>query len=230
MALADELKTLGDRVLAELDAAHDYYVDTKVAWNIVGETVTQGRNFINRNAATGTTTDQTELVEKSREYVKRLAEATFQQFVSIFESFFLDLTRLWLMAYPQSLSGKKVDFQSVLDAPDKDAIKLLVINKELNDVTYDRPSGWFKYLDDKAKLGCPTADEIERIAEIKAARDVLVHNRGVANKTYEAKAGNLARFRDGQRIDISEPYHRECWELFRKVTADMADAALGKSS
>jgi hypothetical protein len=57
---------------------------------------------------------------------------------------------------------------------------------------------------------------------------VLGHNRGVANKTYEAKAAGLARFKPGQRIDIPEPYHRETWELLRKVVRDVSDAVAGK--
>jgi hypothetical protein len=83
-------------------------------------------------------------------------------------------------------------------------------------------------LDDKVKLGCPTADEIDRIAEAKASRDVLVHNRGVASKTYESKAGKLARYKDGQRIDIPEHYHRDTWELLRKVITDISNAAIAK--
>jgi hypothetical protein len=57
----------------------------------------------------------------------------------------------------------------------------------------------------------------------------LVHNRGVANKTYEFKAGNLARYQDGQRIDIPEQYHREAWELLRKVVTDISNAAIAKA-
>jgi hypothetical protein len=101
--------------------------------------------------------------------------------------------------------------------------------KEVNEVLYDRPAAWFEYLDGLAKLGCPSPEEITRIAEAKASRDVLVHNRGVANKTYEVKAGTLARYKDGRRIDIPERYHRETWELFRKVVADVSNAAVAKA-
>ena len=159
---------------------------------------------------------------------EQLPEATFQQFISIFESYFFDLLRLWLTAYPQNLLGKRVDFKAVLNAPDKDAIILLVIEEEMNKVSYERPAGWFAYVEDKAKLGCPAADEIERIAEAKASRDVLVHNRGIVNKTYTAKAGRLARYRDGQRIEIPEHYHRETWQLLRKVITDISTAAAAK--
>lgn len=229
MSLADNIRSLRDRVLADLNSAHDYFTDTQIAWQIVDEAVAAGRTFATRNPTTGTTTTQVELVARAPVYVaEQLTEATFQQFITIFESFFFDLLRLWLIAYPQSLLGRKLDFKTVLDSPDKGAIALSVVNKELNDILYDRPSGWFAYLEDKAKLGCPTASEVERIAEAKASRDVLVHNRGVVSKTYESKAGKLARYKDGQRLDIPEPYHREIWELLRKVVADISTVASAK--
>lgn len=230
MPLADDIRTLGDRVLADLNGAYDYYTDTKIAWDIVRQVIAAGHTFSIRNMTTQTVTTHIELANKSRGYVaERLAEATFQQFVSIFENFLFDLLRFWLMAYPRSLSGKKVDFLTVLDAPDKDAITSLIVGRELNEVLYERPKGWFEYLEGKVKLGCPTPDEIDRIAEAKASRDVLVHNRGIATKTYESKAGQLARYKEGQRIDIPEHYHRETWELIRKVITDVSNAAIAKA-
>jgi hypothetical protein len=229
MALADRIRALRDRALADLNAAHDYYSDTKFAWEIVNKDIAAGINFTNRNLVTGSVTTEADLAAKAVGYVEeQLPEATFQQFIVIFEFFFFDFLRLWLLAYPRSLMGKKVDFKVVLDAPDKDAITLEVVNKELNEVLYERPTGWFAYLNEKVKLGCPTEDEVERIAEAKASRDVLVHNRGIAGKSYVSKAGNLARYQEGERIEISEDYHRETWELLRKVVADISDAAIAK--
>ncbi|HEY8667700.1 MAG TPA: hypothetical protein VIL86_13625 [Tepidisphaeraceae bacterium] len=229
MALAGDIQSLRDRVLADLNAAHDYYTDTKIAWDIARRAIAAGSAFSIKNMSTGTVTTQAELAGKARGYVaEQLAEATFQQFISIFENFFFDILRLWLMAYPKSLGGKQLIFQEVLDASDKNAVTLLVINKELIAVSYDRPVDWFKYLNDKAKLGCPTPDEIDRIAEAKASRDVLAHNRGVASKIYESKAGKFARCKDGQRIDIPEHYHRETWELIRKMISDISNTAITK--
>jgi hypothetical protein len=227
--LAVELLALRDRTLGALDAAHDYYSDTKVAWMIVQEYVNAGHRFTLRKMATGTVTTQDELVAKSRGYVdEQLREATFQQFLSIFEAFLFDFLRSWLSTYPQGLFKRMIDFESAWNAPDKDAIMRLVIDKELNEVLYDRPSGWFDYLEGRAKLGCPAADEVGRIAEAKATRDILAHNRGVANKTYLAKAGALARSSPGERIDVPEDYHRSTWTLIRKVVADVSDSAIAK--
>jgi hypothetical protein len=230
MALSDEIRALRDRTLFDLNSAHDYYADTKNAWRFFEDVISEGRTYRSTNTATGTMTTGAELVIKSRGYVSRqLPEATFQQFIALFESFFFDLLKLWLTAYPQSLGGKKLDFKAVLEAPDKDAITELVVTREVNEVMYDRPAGWFAYLESKVNLGCPSPGEIERIAEAKASRDVLVHGRGVVGPTYLAKAGSLARFELGDLIEIPEPYHRQTWELTCQVVGDVSDAAIAKA-
>ena len=38
----------------------------------------------------------------------------------------------------------------------------------------------------------------------------------------------LARFRNGSRIDVPEPYRRATWELFGEVAADDCDAVPAK--
>ncbi len=229
MALADDIRALRDRAVGDLNAAYDYYTDTKIAWRIVHKLIEAGHTVTIRNLVTGTVTTQADLSGKARGYVAgQLAEATFQQFVSTIENFFFDLLRLWLLTYPQSLRGKQVDFKTVLEAPDKAAITLHVVNRELNEIMYERPSEWFAYLEGRAKLGCPAAEEIGRIAEAKATRDVLVHNRGVASTIYESKAGKLARYKAGEKIELPEYYHRETWQLIRKVVADVSDAAASK--
>jgi len=60
MALAKEIQALRDRVLAELDSAHDYYTDTKIAWRLVHKIITAGHKFTIRNPTTGTVRTQTD--------------------------------------------------------------------------------------------------------------------------------------------------------------------------
>ncbi len=229
MDLANDFTVLRNRVFADLIRAHDYHADTMIAWDLVREVIASGRKIAVRSEVTGTMTRDIDLDAKSEGYIdEQLSEATFQQFIAIFENFYFEFLGLWLTAYPRSLGKKMVDFQTILDLPDKEAITQLVVRKELNDVLYDRPAGWFAYLEEKVKLGCPSAGEVERIAEIKATRDVLAHNQGIVNKIHGAKAGVLARFPEGSRIEISERYHRESWELIHKVASDLSDAAIAK--
>jgi hypothetical protein len=50
----------------------------------------------------------------------------------------------------------------------------------------------------------------------------------VANDLYVRKAGGRARHATGERIDIPDAYHRETWDLLRKVVTDLSAAMLAK--
>jgi hypothetical protein len=65
---------------------------------------------------------------------------------------------------------------------------------------------------------------------MKAARDCLEHNRGVINRDYLEKAGNAARYPEGDLVQIDEPYLMECFTLLRGVTVAMSSAATAIAS
>ena len=229
MALADDIEALTSRTLSALEASHDYYTYTKRMWRLLPEIVEEGRKFTFRNLTTGTRVDEQSLLGRAELYVADyLMSSTFQHFVSLFEDFFFELLRYWLAAYPASLSKKQIDVGSVLKASDKMAIVLAIVDRELNELKYERLTDWFAYLDRLANLGCPTADDIECLAEIKASRDILVHNGGIANITYVFKAGSRARHEDGEKLEIPEHYHLASWETINKVVSDVSVAALAK--
>ena len=230
MALADDIQALTSRTLSTLEASHDYYTYTKRVWRLLQQIVKEGRKFTFRNLTTGTRVDEQVLLGRAQLYVTDyLISSTFQAFVSLFEDFFFELLRFWLAAYPASLSKKQVEVSAVLQAPDKSAIVLRVVDKELNELKYERLADWFAYLERLTKLGCPTDDEIEKLAEIKASRDILVHNNGITNATYVSKAGTWARYQDGEKLEIPEQYHRATWETINKVVRDVAAAAVAKA-
>ena len=230
MALADDIRNLASRTVSALDASHDYYTYTKRVWRLLSQIVKEGRKFTFRNLTTGTRVDEQVLLGRAQLYISDyLMSSTFQHFVSLFEDFFFELLRYWLAAYPGSLSRKQVEFGVILRAPDKATLVLAVVDKELNDLKYERVADWFAYLDRLVKLGLPTAAEIEKLAEIKASRDILVHNKGITNATYVSKAGSQARYRDGERLKVPEPYHRDSWETIKKVVRELSDAAINKA-
>jgi hypothetical protein len=214
-------------------AGLDYYGHTIDIWQLVQDLAGEGREFSLRNMDTGTIVDATELARLSSGYVTTyLADAVFQHFVSLFEEFVFELLRLWLLAYPGGIPNKDkkpVDLALVIDAVDKDAILGFIIDRELNALRYERPVAWFRYLNDRVKLGCPTDEQIERLAEIKASRDILIHNRGIVNETYIQKGASRARYKLGERLEISEPYLRETWILIGGIVRDLSAAATAKA-
>jgi len=69
MLLALELGRLRDRVLSDLNAAYDYYADTRTAWTIVEGAIAAGQKVVVRNVTTGTLTTEAALVDKIRGYI-----------------------------------------------------------------------------------------------------------------------------------------------------------------
>ncbi|MDB5308218.1 MAG: hypothetical protein JWO38_2420 [Gemmataceae bacterium] len=231
MGLADDIRTLRDRALAELVAVHDYFFHTEIAWILVRQAASSnpGQGF--HNLVTGTTTTAQGLAILSGDYATRhITEATFQQFLAIFEVFTGDLLRLWLTAFPRSIGGKTVKLDDALDAGDLPTLIDQLIDHELAEVTYKSPRKVFEYLERRIGLAVPPAAEIDQLAEAKASRDVLAHSRGVADAAYQTRAGSLARYPAGQPIDIPKPYHRAVWELLCKLVSDVSVAAVAKTS
>jgi hypothetical protein len=231
MALADQLAKQRDLILADLDRVHDYYTHTKGAWQVVLSYPEQGESLIIRNTLTGNVLTEENLSETAQFYVDEyLLTTTFQQIIGLFEDFIFGLLREWLLAYPARVGRRQLAVADILAASDIGEVKLLAVNRELNELNYKKVREWFAYLDGMVKLGCPTPDEIDRLAEAKATRDVFVHNRGVANAVYVEKAGAKKRCGPGERLPMPEPYHRETWELVRRVVADVSAAAIAKAA
>ena len=233
MPLVDQIRELAGRIQAELQEAHDYYQHTKVAWRLVQQLPDEGQLFSIRNMDTGTVVGAAELASLAQRYVTGyLAESIFQHYVTLFEDFVFGLLHAWLLVHPTSIPNKKdkpVALATILDAADKSAVIQLVVDRELDGLRYKRPADWFKYLNDRVNLNRPTHEQIERLAEIKASRDILVHNRRIVNETYRDKASTRARYAVGQRVEIQEPYLRDSRLLIRTVVEELSAGAIAKA-
>lgn len=228
--LAQQIDELQSRAVEELDALDRYYTDTKLAWQFMRWLQKGGHGLDARSRDTGEVTHLADLAARSTVYVERLPEVCLQQLISIFESYFLDLLRIWLTANPKGLKAKTVRFSDILRASDLEAVTAIVVDEELSQVSYKAVKGWFERLEESVNLNCPEDKEIAQLAEAKATRDVLVHNRGIANKIYIQKAGGLARYALGEQIDVPEPYFRDTWALLSKMVRDLSQGAIQKAA
>ena len=203
MSLADQIRGLAGRVQEGLRISWDFYDHTKASWQATKE-LARGGDAVNiRDRQTGAILSATELDGLAQRYVTvNLAESVFKDLASLLEDWVFGLLEVWLLAYPKGIPNKKdkpVPLADLLEAGDFDTILRDVVRRELLSIAYKRPAEWFDYLHDRVDLGCPTADQIKGLAEIKASRDVLIHNRGIVNRTYLEMTDDRARFRDGDR-------------------------------
>jgi len=229
MPAAEEVRALGDRANRELDAVQDFFEHSRTVWRSFQGLVAGGHKVVAQNLATGTTIDQDELVRLEPQYVRQyLTTFTFRQFVSTFEVFLFNLLQQVFLHNPWQFAKARLELDVVLKARDREEIIAGVIAKQLNELKYESLRDWFGALDKALKLGCPTDDEIDALAEVKATRDILEHNAGVVNETYVRKAGKRARYAVGDRVEVAEAYHLESWRLIKKVVTDVAGAAAAR--
>ncbi len=229
MAIADDLRIIAERANRDLDAIHDYVEHTKIVWVSFEYHVRLGHAVSLMNPATGTIVDEAGLVQLAPLYVRKyLLTLTFRQFIATFEAFFFDFLHRILQHNPWQFAKNRLEFETVLKANDRDEIIAGVLRKQLNELKYENVRDWFDALNKTVKLNCPTADEIDSLAEMKATRDLLEHNGGIANETYIRKAGTKARYAAGEQIEIDGDYHVASWQLVKKVVADLADTATAK--
>jgi hypothetical protein len=231
MAVTDDLRVIAERTERELDAVHDFFEHSKFVWLSFKIHVDQGHKISVENPATGTLIDQDGLVRLAPHYAREyLATLTFRQFVSTFETFLFNFLHRLLMHNPWQFSERQLPFGTVLKAASRDEIISDVIRRQLNELRYEHLREWFAAVNKAIKLDCPTEEEIDALAEIKAARDILEHNAGVVNEIYRRKAGKKARYEVGDHIELEDAYHLESWRLIKKVVRDITSAAIGRLS
>ena len=227
-----EVQALAQRILMELDSVHDYYAFTNAVYRFVQQVVeVEERQFFVQNKVTGTVADEVKIVALSQSYITSyLASASLEKFVSLLEDFLVGLKRVWLRKFPGKMNANEMKFDEIAMLPDKQAIIDRFIDKEIQKFTYKRPEMWFRDFNESAKLDVPSPAEIDQFCEIKATRDVLVHNQSVANWTYLDKSKQHARYIEGDLVQIPDDYLRTSWELIKKIVQDMSAATIAKLS
>jgi hypothetical protein len=229
--VTDDLRAIGERADRELDAVQDFFEHSKIVWPSFQILVDEGHRISAENMATGTRIDQDGLVRLAPQYTREyLATFTFRQFVSAFEAFLFNFLDRLLLHNPWQFSERQLDFGTVLKAASRDEIVSGVIQRQLNELKYEHVREWFTAVNKAVKLDCPAEDEIDDLAEIKAARDILEHNAGVVNEIYRRKAGKRARYEVGEHIELDDAYHLESWRLIKKVVRDVTSAVIGRLS
>lgn len=227
MSITDEIDVLAMRTRNSLDDLLDFGANIHTIWKHFKLSVDEGHALRSTNPITRTQVDERDLVRLySRYRTTYIRGLGFVQVTTVLEAFLFDFLLLLLANDPRHFAPKKqIEVGVALSAPDRQALILLIAERELNELKYDRPTAWFDYMNKLVNIGCPTKDEIERIAEMKACRDLLIHNSGMVNKTYLDKAGAKARHAIGDKVVIDRRYFEGCWLLAKKLVDDIATAA-----
>lgn len=230
MAVGQHILDLSVRSLRACDALMEYCQRSDEVWHSLHVTVAQGHPSRVLDPTTGVEVTAQGLATMATKYrAAYLLPLAVQQLTSLFESFFFDFLKAILVNNPLQLAQRKqIEVGLALSAPDRAALIELIAERELNEIKYRKPREWFEFLEKLVRLGCPTADEMDSLAEMKACRDVLAHNAGIVNTVYMDKAGVKTRWALNNLIMI-DPFHfHEYWTLTRKIIHDLSSAATAR--
>ncbi len=64
-------------------------------------------------------------------------------------------------------------------------------------------------------------DLVRSFIEIKASRDIIIHNNGVINKVYVEKAGEKRRGEVGDELAIDQDYFRQVIITLKKLSGSI---------
>lgn len=145
--------------------------------------------------------------------------------VSQFESFLSDVLRLVILCYPKKLStkvkgisvSKDVPLEYLLESSSISEALEKEIDRRVNEVFYAAPLIYFEYFNAVTGVGV-NEDVFEDYIEIKATRDLLVHNTGHINSIYLHKAGSKARGESGDKVVIDSEYFDHCLAVMKRVS------------
>ena len=99
----------------------------------------------------------------------------------------------------------KIDVSEVIDASSREELILGIIEKELTSLFYASPALQMEYFQSVTGVSLPK-DLVGQWLEIKATRDIIVHNSGIANSVYLKKADSYARAKDGDPLPMDDKY------------------------
>jgi hypothetical protein len=142
-------------------------------------------------------------IAKTKKDVVRLIDNTVERdlfsqsiitAVAITEDYLSDSLYSILFRFPEKLASndKKIDISLVFDSDNLEELIEKIIAKQIHSVFYSSPAKYFEYLENILSIKIPKELK-EQYAEIKATRDIIVHNGGIINELYLSKSGDKSR-------------------------------------
>lgn len=144
--------------------------------------------------------------------------------VTIIETIFNFVLKEVLAEFPGKISSKKkFDADLILKVSNLDELKAIFVNDLLNDLSYKKPS---EYAEEFAKITGVNLLEFpffHKYIELKATRDIHIHNNGFANQIYLTKAGILARVKDGEFLPVDITYFLQSYECCLQIVEFLSE-------
>lgn len=147
-----------------------------------------------------------------------LARYGVYQMVAITETVLCDCLRLVLLQYPKKIGAKRsISLSTIFECTSLDGVHLAAISALINELSYKSPRELAEVASEIFGFNILEIPAYHHFIEIKATRDVYIHDRGLANPVYCNKAGSHARVSQGQGLPMNPKYFLESHEYCMRL-------------
>ena len=129
-----------------------------------------------------------------------------------------------LIEFPGKIPNKrKIDVSLALGADSIESIKIGIVDNILNEIAYKSPKEFAEEFHNYVGLNLLENPIYHKYIELKATRDIHIHNAGYANDIYLAKAGPLSRVKSGTYLPVTVQYFLQSYEACIQLTEIFED-------
>lgn len=141
------------------------------------------------------------------------------QLVAIIEALMGDLLRKVILSFPNKIGSKRTIRSSlILAATSIEEIHLQTVDSVLNELAYKSPRDFAEECKNLLSVNLLECPPFHKYMEVKATRDIYIHNQGIANDIYVQKASSHSRVKSGELLPIDTVYFLEAYESCLQIT------------
>jgi hypothetical protein len=145
------------------------------------------------------------------------------------EAWFSDLVRAIAAKYPKKIGPKKqIAISTALQATSIQSLRILATDHLVRDLTYKSPQDFAETVTPLFGINLLEIPPYHKFVELKATRDIYVHNRGIANDVYVRKANHFARSKPGELLIVNNQYFLDNYEAVLRLNEAVGDSLLAK--
>ena len=138
--------------------------------------------------------------------------------VTLTEVAFTDILTSIIKQFPRKLGEKRtLAMSSIFDCTTLDAVRQAAILSYLNELAYKSPREFAESVENIFSFNILELPPYHRYIEMKATRDIYIHNQGWSNAIYKSKASSLARVKLNEFLPIDVKYFLECYEYCNQL-------------
>lgn len=148
--------------------------------------------------------------------------------VTISENLLNYILKNILIEFPGKIPNKrKLDVEIALSANSLEEIKVCIIDSILNEIAYKSPREYAEEFQKYTGVNLLEFPTFHKYIELKATRDIHIHNGGIANDIYTTKAATAARVKSGRFLPVNIQYFLESYEACLQLT-EILESELNK--